>query len=128
MRGEASKEGGDSSENAESAEAQKNKLQEKLQEKEVPKAQQHVPVQLECPEPVQKEPGNSSHGTVTQAAFNSSQVDATTTEESFRVPDERTSSTPPSKGSKLVSKTTTTTTRYGRAVQKPSRCSDYVQM
>ena len=100
----------------------------KTPEKEVPKAQQHVPVQLECPEPVQKEPGNSSHGTVTQAAFNYSQVDATTTEESFRVPDERTSSTPPSKGSKPVSKTTTTTTRYGRAVRKPSRFTDYVQM
>ena len=100
----------------------------KTPEKEVLKAQQHVPVQLECPEPVQKEPGNSSHGTVTQAAFNYSQVDATTTEESFRVPDERTSSTPPSKGSKPVSKTTTTTTRYGRAVRKPSRFTDYVQM
>ena len=75
----------------------------KTPEKEVPKAQQHIPVQLERPEPVQKEPENSSHGTVTQAASNSSQVDTTTTGESFRVPDERTSSTPPSKGSKPIS-------------------------
>ena len=107
---------------------EENEGEIKTPDKEVSKAQQHIPVQLECPESVQKELGNSSQGTITQAASNSSQVDATTTGESFRVPDERTSFTPPSKGSKPVSKTTTTTTRYGRAVRKPSRFTDSVQM
>ena len=83
---------------------------------EVPK--ELAPVQPECPEPLPEElplPVDSSHVTITQSECNSSQVDAATTEESLRVPDERSNSTLPSKGSAPLSKTPTTTS-YGRVV------------